>query len=124
MASRRCPTIRAVPRFDWPSDAELEPAPRSTGTTSGLPPPAPACEALAKRAREHVQKGQNAAAHVAIEQAYACQPHPSFVPLAFMTACTSNNSNNAKAYYGRLTPDQQARFAQLCIRQQPPVAYQ
>jgi hypothetical protein len=40
--------------------------------------------------------------------------------LAFMAACNSGNSNKAKSYFPKLSPAQQARYAQMCARNKVP----
>ncbi len=73
---------------------------------------------------DFAQLGQHQDAWAAWDDAIACDPHPYNLQLAFMQACAVGDSPRAKHYHKRLTPAQQTRFAQVCIRQKPPVAYQ
>jgi len=50
------------------------------------------------------------------EASLRCRKDPYVTQLAFMEACASRNEPKAKQYYKQMTPAQQAKFAQLCIR--------
>jgi hypothetical protein len=90
----------------------------------GEPSEATVCdaEALKERGMQNINMGQHAAALALFEQSLACKPDPYVVQLAFMESCSSENSEKAKLYYKQLTPPQQQRFAQICIRMK--VAYE
>jgi hypothetical protein len=90
----------------------------------GEPSEATVCdaEALKERGMQNINMGQHAAALALFEQSLACKPDPYVVQLAFMESCSSENSEKAKLYYKQLTPPQQQRFAQMCIRMK--VAYE
>ncbi len=73
-------------------------------------------EALKERGMENINMGQHAAALELFEQSLACKPDSYVVQLAFMESCSAKNPAKAKLYYKQLTPAQQQRFAQICIR--------
>jgi hypothetical protein len=82
------------------------------------------CEALKEKGMGHINLGQHTAALNAFEASLQCQDDPYVRQLAFMEACASGNTLKAKIFYKKLTPAQQTKFAQICIRQKPPVAYE
>ena len=73
-------------------------------------------DALREEGMQHVNLGQHAAALAKFEEAAACKSDQYIIQLVFMEACASGNSPKAKQYYKQLTPNQQTRFAQMCIR--------
>jgi len=79
-------------------------------------------DALKEQGMEHINMGQHAAALAKFEASLACKNDPYVLQLAYMEACSSSNSPKAKRYYKQLTPAQQQKFAQICIRMK--VAYQ
>jgi hypothetical protein len=81
-------------------------------------------ESAKERGMSHINMGQHAAALAQFEASLRCQADPYVVQLAFMESCASSNSVKAKLYYKQLTPAQQTKFAQICIRQKPPVPYE
>lgn len=80
-------------------------------------PPKP-CDAnqLKEQGMENVNLGQHAAALAAFEASLRCKRDVYVIQLAFMEACASSNSAKAKQYYKLMAPAHQARFAQLCMR--------
>jgi len=81
-------------------------------------------EAAKDKGMEHLNKGQHEAALGQFEASLRCKDDMYMRQLVFMEACASGNSPKAKLYYKKLTPAQQAKFAQICIRQKPPVPYE
>ncbi len=81
-------------------------------------------EASKEKGMTNINMGQHAAALVQFEASLRCKDDPYVKTLAFMESCASGNSAKAKVYYKKLTPAQQSKFAQICIRQKPPVLYQ
>jgi len=79
-------------------------------------------EALKEQGMQHINMGQHAEALAKFEASLACERDSYVTQLAFMESCSSSNSQKAKEYYKQLTPAQQAKFAQMCIRMK--VAYQ
>ncbi|HEX5058152.1 MAG TPA: PEGA domain-containing protein [Kofleriaceae bacterium] len=79
-------------------------------------------EALKEEGMQNINMGQHAEALAKFEASLACRRDPYVTQLAFMESCSSSNSPKAKQYYKQLSPAQQAKFAQICIRQK--VAYQ
>jgi hypothetical protein len=67
-----------------------------------------------------VSLGQHAAALSKFEASLRCKRSPYVVQLAFMEACASSNSPKAKIHYKQMTPDQQAKFSQMCKRTKTP----
>jgi ABC transport system ATP-binding/permease protein len=82
------------------------------------PPPANCdAEALKEEGMGFINSGQHAAALARFEASLKCKRDPYVVQLAFMESCSSGNAAKAKIYYKQLTPAQQQKFAQICIRQ-------
>lgn len=81
-------------------------------------------EAHKDKGMQSINVGQHAAALAHFEASLRCKDDPYVRQLAFMEACASGNSPKAKYYYKKLTPSQQTKFAQICIRQKPPVAFE
>jgi hypothetical protein len=81
-------------------------------------------EAAKEKGMSNINMGQHAAALAQFEASLRCKDDPYVRQLAFMEACASSNSPKAKLYYKKLTAAQQTKFAQICIRQKPPVAYE
>jgi hypothetical protein len=81
-------------------------------------------ESAKEKGMANINMGQHAAALAQFEASLKCQPDPYVLQLAFMESCASSNSVKAKLYYKQLTPAQQTKFAQICIRQKPPVPYE
>ncbi|HEY5925250.1 MAG TPA: hypothetical protein VIV11_26385 [Kofleriaceae bacterium] len=73
-------------------------------------------DALKDEGMNHVNMGQHAAALAKFEEALACKRDQYVLQLVFMEACASGNSAKASQYYPQLTPSQQTKFAQMCIR--------
>jgi pSer/pThr/pTyr-binding forkhead associated (FHA) protein len=98
--------------------------PRCGGGTATPPPPPPGCDAdaLKEEGMGFINSGQHAAALARFEASLKCKRDPYVIQLAFMESCSSGNSTKAKQYYKQLTPAQQQKFAQICIRQK--VEYQ
>jgi len=81
-------------------------------------------EAAKEKGMQNINMGQHAAALAQFEASLRCKGDPYVLQLAFMESCASGNSPKAKLYYKKLTPAQQTKFAQICIRQKPPVAFE
>jgi len=79
-------------------------------------------DALKDKGMEMITMGQHAAALAQFEASLRCKRDSYVLQLAFMEACSSSNSGKAKYYFKLLTPAQQNKFAQICIRQK--VEYQ
>jgi pSer/pThr/pTyr-binding forkhead associated (FHA) protein len=79
-------------------------------------------EALKEEGMQNINTGAHAAALAKFEASLRCKKDPYVTQLAFMESCASRNSPKAKLYYKQLTPAQQAKFAQMCIREK--VEYQ
>ena len=73
---------------------------------------------------ELIAAGQHGAALAKFEESLRCKRDSYVMQLAFMEACSSANSSKAKYYYKLLSPAQQTKFSQICIRQHPPVCFQ
>jgi len=84
--------------------------------TSPAPPTCDA-DALKDKGMEMITMGQHAAALAQFEASLKCKRDSYVMQLAFMEACSSNNATKAKFYFKQLTPAQQNKFAQICIRQ-------
>jgi ferric-dicitrate binding protein FerR (iron transport regulator) len=89
----------------------------------------PSCDAdaLKDEGMQQINAGQHAAALTKFEQSLACKDDSYVRQLAFMESCASANPPRAKQHYKRLTPVQQGKFRQMCIRnkvelEDPPVA--
>ncbi len=80
-------------------------------------PPSCDAEALKEKGMTFINSGQHAAALAQFEASLKCKRDSYVVQLAFMESCSSSNSAKAKYYYRQLTPAQQQKFAQICIRQ-------
>lgn len=108
------------------AEAKPTPPPVVAAVPPAADPPAGACdaEALKEQGMTHINKGEHAAALVSFEASLTCKDDPYVTQLAFMESCASSNSPKAKFYYRSLSPEQQTRFAQICIRQAPPVPYE
>ncbi|HEY5946173.1 MAG TPA: FHA domain-containing protein, partial [Kofleriaceae bacterium] len=89
----------------------------SAGTTTPPPPANCDAEALKEEGMQNINMGQHAAALSRFEMSLKCKRDPYVIQLAFMEACSSSNPPKAKLYYKQLTPAQQQKFAQICIRQ-------
>jgi len=81
-------------------------------------------EAAKERGMSFINAGEHAASLAAFEASLACKDDPYVRQLAFVESCASGNSPKAKVYYKKLTAAQQSKFAQICIRQNPPVPYE
>jgi len=81
-------------------------------------------EVSKEKGMSYINMGQHENAFIQFETSLACKDDPYVRQLAFMEACASGNEKKAKAYYKKLTPAQQTKFAQICIRQKPPVPYE
>lgn len=74
-------------------------------------------DALKEAGMEHINRGEQSAALAQFEASLRCKPNDIFVlQLAFMTACSSKNAAKARRYYTQLSPAQQTKFGQICIR--------
>ena len=87
------------------------------GAVVVTPPANCDAEALKEEGMQYINTGQHAAALAKFEASLKCKRDGYVLQLAFMEACSSNNSGKAKYYYRQLTPAQQQKFAQICIRQ-------
>jgi len=96
----------------------------SSGQTQVVAPANCDADVAKDKGMNHINSGQHAAALAQFEASLRCKDDPYVRQLAFMEACASGNSSKAKVYYKKLTPAQQTKFAQICIRQKPPVAYE
>ena len=96
----------------------------SSGQTQVKAPDGCDAEAAKEKGMSNINMGQHAAALAQFEASLRCKDDPYVRQLAFMEACASSNSPKAKLYYKKLTPAQQTKFAQICIRQKPTVPYQ
>jgi hypothetical protein len=78
----------------------------------------PGCDAdgLKDEGMQNINMGQHAAALAKFEASLRCKKDPYVTQLAFMESCASSNSVKAKSYFKLMTPDQQAKFAQMCER--------
>jgi len=83
----------------------------------------PSCDAdgFKDKGMRNINMGQHAAALSQFEASLRCKDDPYVRQLAFMEACSSGNSPKARYYYKLLTPNQQQKFQQICVRQK--VAY-
>ena len=93
-----------------------------TGQVTVTPPANCDADALKEKGMENINMGQHAAALAQFEASLKCRRDSYVLQLAFMEACSSSNPAKAKFYYKQLTPAQQQKFAQICIRQK--VEYQ
>jgi pSer/pThr/pTyr-binding forkhead associated (FHA) protein len=77
------------------------------------------CDADASKEKgmQNINMGQHAAALAQFEASLRCKNDSYVLQLAFMESCSSGNSAKAKLYFKKLTPAQQTKFAQICIRQ-------
>lgn len=92
--------------------------PRCGGGSVVVAPPASCdADALREEGLQYINSGQHAAALARFEASLKCKRDPYVLRLAFMEACSSSNSAKAKLYYKQLTPAQQQKVAQICIRQ-------
>jgi hypothetical protein len=89
---------------------------------TGMPSTTCDAEALKEKGMENINMGQHAAALALFEASLRCKKDPYVTQLAFMEACSSSNSPKAKQYYKQMSPAQQTKFSQICIRQK--VAYE
>ncbi len=87
------------------------------GGTTVTPPANCDAEQLMEEGRQNINLGQHAAALAKFEASLRCKKDPYVTQLAFMEACASRNSTKAKQYYKLLTPAQQSKFAQMCLRE-------
>jgi pSer/pThr/pTyr-binding forkhead associated (FHA) protein len=92
------------------------------GAVVVTPPANCDADALKEEGMQHINMGAHAAALSKFEASLKCKRDPYVIQLAFMEACSSSNPVKAKLYYKQLTPAQQQKFAQICIRQK--VEYQ
>jgi len=86
------------------------------GTTT--PKAAATCDAdaLKEEGVNNVSLGQHAAALAKFEASLRCKPNSYVLQLAFMEACSAGNSVKATEFYKQLSPNQRAKFAQMCTR--------
>jgi pSer/pThr/pTyr-binding forkhead associated (FHA) protein len=87
-----------------------------SGPVTPQPPANCDAEALKEEGLKHVGRGEHAAALSRFEASLKCKHSSYVVQLAFMEACASNNSAKAPIYYKQLSPAQQQKFVQMCIR--------
>jgi hypothetical protein len=87
-------------------------------TVAGVTTATAACdaEALKEEGLELVGLGQHVSALTFFEESYLCKPSQYVAQLAFMESCAASESPAAKRYYKLLSPAQQIKFAQMCIR--------
>ena len=78
----------------------------------------PDCDAAALKDQgmELISHGDHKRALQKFEKSNACKSDPYVTQLMFMEACSSQDTGKAKLYYKQLSPAQQARFSQICIR--------
>jgi ferric-dicitrate binding protein FerR (iron transport regulator) len=87
-----------------------------------------ACDADADKeaGMMHINRGEHAAALTSFERSLRCKDDPYVRQLAFMEACGSKNLAKARQHYVTLSPVQQSKFEQICIRNgidpKPPAA--
>jgi len=91
----------------------------TSSSTEGCDP-----EPAKQRGKDYIVGRMHAAALAQFEASLRCKDEPEVRALAFMESCASGNSPKATFYFKRLTPVEQTKLAQLCIRQKPPVAYE
>lgn len=83
---------------------------------STAPPANCDAEALKEAGMEHINRGENAAALAKFEASLRCKNDPFTQQLAYMTACGAKNEAKARLYFRTLSPAQQTKFRQVCIR--------
>ena len=69
---------------------------------------------------QNINMGQHAAALSKFEASVRGKRDQYVLQLCFMESCAARNSQKAKYYYKLLTPAQQTRFQQMCIRNKVP----
>ena len=77
-------------------------------------------DALKEEGVNNVSLGQHAAALAKFEASLRCKFNSYVLQLAFAEACASGNSPKATVFYKQLSPAQQQKFAQMCIRTKTP----
>ena len=87
-----------------------------SGQVTPTPPANCDADALKEEGVNNVSLGQHAAALAKFEASLRCKFNSYVLQLAFMEACASSNSPKAKVFYKQLSPAQQQKFAQMCIR--------
>lgn len=87
-----------------------------SGSVSVTPPANCDADALKDKGMENVNMGQHAAALAQFEASLRCKSDSYVLSLAFMASCNAQNQGKAKYYFNKLTPAQQAKFKQMCIR--------
>jgi hypothetical protein len=87
-----------------------------TGTVAVTPPANCDADALKEEGMQSINLGQHAQALAKFESSLKCRRDAYVIQLCFMEACASSNSPKAKLYYKQLSTAQQAKFAQMCIR--------
>ncbi len=94
------------------------PNPPGNGSDTPPPPKPPECDAdaLRERALEHNRNGMHAAELASYEQSFKCKSDGSLYRFMYMAACNSKQPAKAKSYFGKLSPQQQASMAQMCMR--------
>ena len=115
VAAPVAPVVAEAPAYDDVEELEAEPLIDTVESCA---------ESAKEKGMSNINMGQHAAALAQFEASLKCQPDPYVVQLAFMESCASSNSVKAKLYYKQLSSAQQTKFAQICIRQRPPVAYE
>jgi pSer/pThr/pTyr-binding forkhead associated (FHA) protein len=87
-----------------------------SGPITVTPPVGCDAEELKEEGVNLVSLGQHAAALAKFEASLKCKFSAYVLQLAFMEACASTNSQKAIQFYKQLSPAQQQKFAQMCIR--------
>jgi hypothetical protein len=77
-------------------------------------------DALKESGMELITMGQHEKALAQFEASLRCKDDSYVRQLVFMEACSSGNEAKAREYYVTLTPEQQKKFAQVCVRMKTP----
>jgi hypothetical protein len=112
------PAGSATPAAVETNSAGSATAPAADAASAAEATPATGCDPdkLKDEGMEHINKGEHAQALEKFEASLACKDDAYVVQLAFMESCSSKNSDKAKLYYKKLSPPQQQKFQQMCIR--------
>src|SRR5690606_19041506 len=65
---------------------------------------------------QRINLGEHAQALAKFEASLRCKEDPYTRQLAFMSACSAKDAAKAQQLYPTLTPAQQTKFKQICIR--------
>ncbi|HEY5945994.1 MAG TPA: hypothetical protein VIV40_10915 [Kofleriaceae bacterium] len=102
--------------FTYPLILPAPKAAKNFDFKAAAPPANCDADALKEAGMENINMGQHAAALAKFEASLKCKSDPYVIQLAFMEACMSGNAEKAKLYYKRMTPAQQTKFGQICVR--------